>query len=536
MYQTDQATASNTLPAPAAAGTQGYFTNGNPATGVAPTIVDADWLNMIQQELINIVTAAGITPSKTVYNQVLSAIKRIGQSTVVLADTGAVNAYSATNAVPLVAGTWVSGVVQQIAVAHTNNGASTYAPDGLAPTPIYGLGLQPLQQGEMFAGGTAILMKQTIAGVNGGNPICVLLECAGGAQQVPNATASQHAVALGQVTSTTSPLQLTTQPATSANQAVPLSQLQTSTAGIVGSTRGAVMSVTAAGASQSWSAKELVVETALGGLRYCIPNPSGTINLATTGAGGIDTGSAPTSGWVALYGILNPQAALFTGSISGTTLTVSAVASGALAVGQYVQGAAAGTTITGLGTGTGGTGTYTVSTSQTVSSAAMSSAIFNLMAANATSAVASEVYSGANMPSGYTASALVSVLPTNSSGQIPVLQQRDREIYYFTSVYGGSGAGVFTSLSISSAVPKNAWRWKPNAASTVTATGSVSAAFCPTSGGQGTPGYVTWTGYGSTSTVAGGNLPDSLIETAQTTYYASGGNGSYVFNSYGYSF
>ena len=88
MYQTAQATAPNTLPAPAAAGTQGYFTNGNPATGVAPTIVDADWLNMIQQELINIVTAAGITPSKTVYNQVLSAIKRIGQSTVVLADTG----------------------------------------------------------------------------------------------------------------------------------------------------------------------------------------------------------------------------------------------------------------------------------------------------------------------------------------------------------------------------------------------------------------------------------------------------------------
>lgn len=201
MYQIDQATASSTLPAPAAAGTQGFFTNGNPASGVAATIVDADWLNMIQQELVNIVAAAGITPSKTTYNQVLSAIKRIGQSTVVLTDTGAVNAYSATNAVPLVAGTWINGVVQQIVVAHTNNGASTYAPDGLSPIPIYGLGLQPLQQGEMFAGGTAILMKQTIAGVNGGNPICVLLECAGGAQQIPPATASQHAVQLGQIQS-----------------------------------------------------------------------------------------------------------------------------------------------------------------------------------------------------------------------------------------------------------------------------------------------------------------------------------------------
>lgn len=59
-----------------------------------------------------------------------------------------------------------------------------------------------------------------------------------------------------------------------------------------------------------------------------------------------------------------------TGAISGTTLTVSAVASGVLYVGQTISGSGvtAGTTITALGTGTGGTGTYTVSASQTVSS------------------------------------------------------------------------------------------------------------------------------------------------------------------------
>ncbi len=64
--------------------------------------------------------------------------------------------------------------------------------------------------------------------------------------------------------------------------------------------------------------------------------------------------------------------ASFTGAISGTTLTVSAVSSGTLAVGQVITtGASAGTTITALGTGTGGTGTYTVSASQTVSSTSM---------------------------------------------------------------------------------------------------------------------------------------------------------------------
>ena len=73
---------------------------------------------------------------------------------------------------------------------------------------------------------------------------------------------------------------------------------------------------------------------------------------------------------VAVQVAFSSTSAQFTGSISGTTLTVTAVASGTLAVGQTITGAsiASDTTITGLGTGTGGTGTYTVSQSQTQSS------------------------------------------------------------------------------------------------------------------------------------------------------------------------
>lgn len=68
---------------------------------------------------------------------------------------------------------------------------------------------------------------------------------------------------------------------------------------------------------------------------------------------------------------------LFTASISGNTLTVSAIASGTLAVGQTVfgTGVAAARTITALGTGTGGVGTYTLSGSaQTITSEAMGAA------------------------------------------------------------------------------------------------------------------------------------------------------------------
>ncbi|MDP2822678.1 MAG: LamG domain-containing protein [Sulfuritalea sp.] len=70
---------------------------------------------------------------------------------------------------------------------------------------------------------------------------------------------------------------------------------------------------------------------------------------------------------------INNGVATVTGSIAGTTLTVTAVASGSLAVGRVISGAgiSAGTTITALLTGTGGLGTYTVSAAQTVTSTAI---------------------------------------------------------------------------------------------------------------------------------------------------------------------
>lgn len=71
--------------------------------------------------------------------------------------------------------------------------------------------------------------------------------------------------------------------------------------------------------------------------------------------------------------VLKGAGAVFTGAISATTLTVSAVASGTIQVGQVIAGSGvtAATTITAAGTGTGGTGTYTVGTSQTAASTAI---------------------------------------------------------------------------------------------------------------------------------------------------------------------
>jgi hypothetical protein len=68
-----------------------------------------------------------------------------------------------------------------------------------------------------------------------------------------------------------------------------------------------------------------------------------------------------------------PVITTFTGSISGTTLTVTAVAAGTVSIGQSVYGSGFGNNvaITALGTGTGGVGTYTVSTSATATSQTM---------------------------------------------------------------------------------------------------------------------------------------------------------------------
>lgn len=198
MYQIDNSTAAAAQPASTPAGSAGFFTDGNPAGGVAATIVPAEWLNAVMMELINVLVAGGVTPTKNTFNQVATAIRAIGKAPTVLADTGAANAYTAANVPALLVGTWVDNVVQRVKIANANTGASTYAPDGLTAIPIYGMGLQPLQGGELRAGGVAAMIRTTIAGVNSGNPICVLLECLGGTQQIPAATQSNHAVNMGQ--------------------------------------------------------------------------------------------------------------------------------------------------------------------------------------------------------------------------------------------------------------------------------------------------------------------------------------------------
>ena len=72
-------TAAATLPAPPPlAGPAGYFSEGIPGS-VAATRARGWWLNMVQEELLALLTAAGITPDTTgtEFNQVLAAINHL---------------------------------------------------------------------------------------------------------------------------------------------------------------------------------------------------------------------------------------------------------------------------------------------------------------------------------------------------------------------------------------------------------------------------------------------------------------------------
>lgn len=76
--------------------------------------------------------------------------------------------------------------------------------------------------------------------------------------------------------------------------------------GVTGEARNVRMSITAASATATITADEVIVSTALGGNQYRLANVNKTINIGTAGLGGMNTGAAPSNGWVAIYLIYNP--------------------------------------------------------------------------------------------------------------------------------------------------------------------------------------------------------------------------------------
>ena len=126
----------------------------------------------------------------------------------------------------------------------------------------------------------------------------------------------------------------------------------------------------------NFDSNAFVIDAANNRVGINVAAPAVSLHIATTDAIRIPVGTTAQ----------RPDAA-FTASITDTTMTVTAVASGVIAVGQTIngEGVTANTTITALGTGTGGTGTYTVSESQTVASSSLTTSQVGYVRYNSTS-------------------------------------------------------------------------------------------------------------------------------------------------------
>jgi hypothetical protein len=228
MYQFDDPTAVSALPAPAAAGTPGYFTDGNPATNTPATLMRSDFMNMLMMELLNVVTAAGIAPSKTTYNQVLSAIQQLSVSAVeqalaykvpaLVATTGANIALSGLQTIDgvlLVAGNRVlvkdQSNPQQNGIYVAAAGAWSLASDVNTAAELVPAMLVPVQSGTVNADtvwqlktqapiviGTSNILFQEVAANLAQYALLSAANVFTQPQSVPSAVQPQHAINLGQ--------------------------------------------------------------------------------------------------------------------------------------------------------------------------------------------------------------------------------------------------------------------------------------------------------------------------------------------------
>lgn len=169
MYRIDNATAITPIPAPAAAGPNPdyFFTKGNPGLAIPATIVDDDWLNAIQEELCNVIGAAGISLSKTVRTQLRDSILKMTRDggSNYAADSGGANTLAiALSPAPTA---YTAGMKVVTKVNTDNTGASTINVNGLGAKNIKTLfGLDPsakqLKSGKMYTlvyDGTQFIME-----------------------------------------------------------------------------------------------------------------------------------------------------------------------------------------------------------------------------------------------------------------------------------------------------------------------------------------------------------------------------------------
>lgn len=227
----------------------------------------------------------------------------------------------------------------------------------------------------------------------------------------------------------------------------------------VGTIRNGKIQVAAAATTGTYTADEVIVGSALGGTKYLLSSVSKSINLATTGAGGMDTGAATASGYLGVYVIYNPS--------TNTTALLG--------------------TIEGAGTLT-------------------------------------NVYSGANMPAGYTASALVAVMPiSTTAGQFSDSITLDRTTYIVARAIQNTSTPTGSQTTLTSFTTALIPRSCRTIGGTLVAQGSAAAVTAIIIGSSaaavGIANCTNNNGQGSGAIVS--SFRDVPVTTPQTVYWGS---------------
>lgn len=540
----------------------GKFVDENPATGMPGSLIPAQWGNSITQEILNAMAAGGEQPDETRTDQLASAITQIGLQ-VRQAYKGAGFGYTASETLlPGAAGHWhrinAGGITltlppkanvvvgKSITFHNASPAAATIKANGAEVISLFGAGSNTLKLNaaewvELVFNPDAIYITKRgkiteVAGIDSpvfiGDPKAPTAALGDNDLSIANTAFVQAALtALGlgtTISSLVTDLNLVVQgglyrtspttlnqplPTNSSVEVIPynnggclqvVTQLGTGSrkfwrtqassiwtgwrevvsnddpglvpTTVVGSARNLIMSVVTASASATITADELVVETGLGGMGYRLGAFNKTINLTTVGSGGMDTGTPPANGFVAIYAIYNP-----------------------------LTGASA------------------------------------LLCTDVTSTTASEVYTGANMPGGFTASALVSIWRTRSSlFQIGFMD--GREVSVVSEKVAATTVAITTtkSINLASVVPVSAKAltgWL-----SIAGVNTVNAAITIASSVSGI-GIQQVAGNSMSETVQDietGSFSDLKLITPQTIYWSTGvQSGSYregALNISGYKF
>ncbi|MCH9267726.1 phage tail protein [Pantoea ananatis] len=412
-------------------------TTGTQTTPAPDTGYTAAWVITVPQGATSI-TAANIAVAANApflpASGVFTAVQQ--GSMTYAADTGAANAYVASFLPGLPA--LADGMRVTFKAKTANTGSSTFSVNGGSAFPLYSHAHQALQGGEIIANG--------LIEVEWNSSLTAWVMCGNSGGATPVATASQS------------------------NQAVNMGQIPSLLCGVVGTSRNLAMNVTTASATATITADEIIVETALGGGQYRIASFNKQINLATTGAGGMDTGTVPANGFVGIYAIYNPA--------TGTSA---------------------------------------------------------LLAVNA-SAQIGEVYGGSNMPGGYTASALLTIVPIASS-QFKPLTVSGRVVNIAASaVLSTSSSLSLSQTSINSIAPLNSKSIDGIISVSSTSAGTLSVSLLTSSGNYGIRQFGGYTPENAAISSSFTSIPISQAGFIYTsTSNATSGTASFVIYCSGYT-